>query len=481
MSSHLSRLNLLKRSKNLGVLNKPIFFLVLFSVLLLSCQSDKKDLDNTTFISGMIVNPKMDYVILSQGNNVLDTIDIDSENFFFYKTDKIDKEELITLIHYETQVFYIAPGDSLVLHLNTMDFDESLNYSGRGAAKNNLLMTLFLANEKENKDLHHWYTLSPEVFTQKIDSLRAIKEKEFKNFLKREPVSEGFKEVASVAINYDYYSKKELYGTANRKRLDHLDDSFYAHRKNINFGNENLRFYYPYYRFLIRFFDNLMVAKHPFGTSRNSFEFNRDKLYAIDSLSTTDSIRNSLTRITALRYFTHAKKEDEQTEFLSEFKRFNNNPDHILEIEEIYEMSKKMSQGKTIPNVPLLSMDNATVKLHDVVNKPSVLYFWSDNAMEQGKIIHNRAAELKAKYPEFNFIGINTDDHFRKWRSLVTKQKFNSKTEFQFENPLEAEKTLVIPNLSKAIIVSQDKVIYDGNTNMFHGDFENILLGYLNQ
>jgi len=59
----------------------------------------------------MIVNPKMDYVILSHGNNVLDTIKLDSKNYFAYKTDKITSEGLYTIKHNETQVFFAQPGD----------------------------------------------------------------------------------------------------------------------------------------------------------------------------------------------------------------------------------------------------------------------------------------------------------------------------------------------------------------------------------
>lgn len=429
----------------------------------------------------MIVNPKLDYVIITRGNQLLDTIPLDSQNYFVYKTDKITEEGLYTLRHAETQMFFVEPGDSLVLHLNTMDFDESLNYSGRGAAKNNLLMSLFLMNEKENKKIPEWYTLSPEEYTSKIDSTRKVKEKEYKDFLNRNQVSQNFKEIALGSIIYDYYSKKELYGIANKNRLEKLPADFYNYRKNVDFGNENLRFYYPYYRFLIRFLDNLIVEQHPFGTDRNSFEFSLDKLHAIDSLSTTDSIRNTLSRVTAFRFLVQSKKEGEKREFMDEFLKINNNSKHIKEIKNLYSNSVEMSKGKIIPNISLLSMENTVVELHEIINKPTVLYFWSSKSAEQAQLIHNRAAELKSKYPEYRFIGLNRDDHFRRWRSKVKKEKYNTETEFQMENPIQAEKILVLTNLNKAIVIDKDKTILDGSTNMFRQDFEKTLLGYLNQ
>lgn len=461
---------------------KKLLILFLFIGIAFSCKKDKEVDSDVTFLSGLIVNPELDYVIFSKGNQVLDTVPLDSKNFFFYKTDKITEEGLFIFRHNETQVFFAEPGDSLILHLNTMDFDKSLNYSGRGAEKNNLLMTLFLANVEENKNLPKWYTLSPEEFTEKIDSLKLNKEKEFKDFLSRnKEVSPAFKAVARTAINYDYYSKKELYGTANKNRLGDLGPDFYSYRDNIDFENEDLRLYYPYYRFMIRFFDNLVVSKHPFGINRNSYEFNIDRLHAIDSLTQGDSIRNSLTRITALRYFYHAKDEKNQEAFLAQFKQFNNNPRHIEEIEELSQYARKLSNGKTVPDVSLLTMENTNVMLHDVIKRPTVLYFWSSESSEQGRVIHRRAAELKSKYPEYDFIGINSDSHFRKWRTKVEQEKYDPKMEYQLENPVTSEKVFVLGNISKVIIIDTDKTILDGNNNMFNPEFEQLLLGYLNR
>lgn len=457
------------------------FIYSLIGLVFFSCANQTENNSGTTFISGMIVNPKLDYVIITQGTQLLDTIPLNSQNYFAYKTDNITEEGLYTLRHYETQMFFVEPGDSLVLHLNTMDFDESLNYSGRGAAKNNLLMSLFLMNENENKKIPEWYTLPPEEYVSKIDSIRKLKEKEYNTFLNQNQVSKKFRELASVSITYDYYSKKELYGLANKNRLEKLPDNFYNYRKNIDFGNDPIQFYYPYYRFLNRFFDNLMVEQHPFGTDRNSFEFCRDKLHAIDSLSTSDSIRNTFSRITTWRFLVQAKKENEMNDFLDAFLKINTNPKHIKEIQDLYATTIKMSTGKTIPNISLLSMDNAVVNLHEVIAQPTVLYFWSYKSAEQAKMIHNRAAELKSKYPEYRFIGINRDDHFRRWRSRVSQEKYNSETEFQMENPALAENVLILTNLNKAIIIDKDKTILDGSSNLFRQDFEKILLGYLNR
>jgi len=201
----------------------------LIFILVLSCKDKEENAVQTTWIGGQIVNPTLDYIIFSRGKDILDTVKLDSNNFFLYKTDKISPG-LYNLKHSESQVFYIEPGDSLLMHINTRDFDESLAYSGRGGEQNNLLMYLYLRNESENNNLTKWYTLPSEEFTRKIDSLKQIKLQEYNDFIEKNEVSENFKNAALANITYDYFIKKEKYAAANRNNVEKFDKNFFDYR-----------------------------------------------------------------------------------------------------------------------------------------------------------------------------------------------------------------------------------------------------------
>src|SRR5690606_20070799 len=125
--------------------------------------------------------------------------------------------------------------------------------------------------------------------------------------------------------------------------------------------------------------------------------------------------------------------------------------------------------------------DNVLKDLQSIVTAPSVIYFWSGQSAAQYKNIHSRAAELKSKYPEYDFIGINTDTHFKKWLQTVKKTGYDANKEFQLENIADARKKLVLNSMSKAIILDKNAVILEGKTNMFNTDFEQLLLGFLNR
>lgn len=462
-------------------LNKKILFSAFLGLLFLLSGCTKNETSGPTWISGEIVNPTSDYVVFAQGDRIIDTVKLDSNNFFRYKSTDL-KEGLYILRHNETQVFYISPGDSLMIHLNTVDFDESLAYSGRGAQKNNLLMELFLLNEQENINLPKWYQLTPREFQSKIDSLKALKETIYQDFHQHSPMPDLFEKAVHASISYDNYMKKELYVLANSGRNAGFPKYFLQHRAEADLNQENLRFYYPYYRFLIYYLDNLTIEKTGSNQNRFTFDFSNSRLKIIDSLIQNDSIRNNLSRNTALRFYFNGKENKEKLKsFLDNFKQINNSKKHRNEVERIAAIAANMSAGETIPNIPLLTADNSSKELHELIAKPTVLFFWSYHSPTQATSNHNRAGELKSKYPEYNFYGINTDDHFRQWRNYLQKQNYSEDHEFQLENPIDSEHSLLLNNLSKAIIIDKNLKILDGNNSMFNQNFEELLLGFLNR
>ncbi len=461
---------------------KKLFLLLLFAIIL-SCKNKEENLPQSTYIIGQIVNPTTDYIIFSRGNEILDTVKLDSKDFFHYKTDKI-KPGLYNLKHGESQVFYLEPGDSLLIHLNTVDFDESLAFSGKGGEQNNLLMTLYLINETENQNLPKLYALSSKDFENKIDSLKILKIGIYKEFLENnKEVSDGFKKVALANIEYDYYSKKEMYGAANRNNLEKFKANFFNYRKKIDFSLDELKFYYPYYRFMNRYFENMVCSEYPKNSliDRNSYQYNFRKIQLIDSIVTSDTLKNSLLRYNAYMYLLNAKNADEERKFFEAFSKMDTDKKHVEELTELFEATVKLTKGNIVPDVLVVNTENVAMDIKSIIKAPTVLFFWSAQSKTQCKEIHTRATELKSKYPEYDFIGINIDPHFKKWRETVGRLEYNPKQEFQLENLTDAEKKLALNYMNKVIILDKNAVILEGKTNMFLPNFEELLLGFLNR
>lgn len=481
-----SPLFLFSNTKEVRLIKKILPFFII--ILLISCNSsNKKESCGSAWIGGEIVNPKTDYVILSHNRNVIDTVRLDENNFFKYQIAQVDPG-IYFFRHFEYQAMYVEPGDSIMLRVNTIEFDESLSYSGKGSAKNNFLMELFLLNEQVDEEMPAYYNLDPLEFEHRIDSVRDNRYSLFNSFKESQSVSKGYTDVVHAAIDYSIYSKKELYITANAKKQLHdesieIPSSFYDFRNDIDLGSESLRNYYPYFRCLEFYLDNLAFEKYkekaPF--ERNSFTHSLHKLQVTDSLITNDSLKNSLLRNSAGRYLLHGNNVEEEEKLLSLFEQLNTNPADHKEIRTLGEATMKLAPGNTIPNVMLLTTDNTVKDLHTLINQPTVIFFWSSLSIGHYQKIHTRVNELKAKYPEFHFIGLNVDNHFKKWMRIVRNSGFNPQFEFQFENFDDAEMKLLVNSVNKSMVVDRNGKILDGNTNIFGLTIEQQLLGYLNQ
>ena len=97
-------------------------------VLLSSCMSTDNQ-DNITCFGGEIINPKASFVLLLKDDKVIDTLKLNRNNQFLESFPDV-KEGLYTFKHGpEFQYMYLQPKDSLLVRLNTWDFDESMVFS----------------------------------------------------------------------------------------------------------------------------------------------------------------------------------------------------------------------------------------------------------------------------------------------------------------------------------------------------------------
>jgi hypothetical protein len=273
-----------------------------------------------------------------------------------------------------------------------------------------------------------------------------------------------------------------MYGAANRSKPEKFNEHYFDYRKNINFNKSELKFYYPYYRFMNRYFDNMICSKlMKKPIDRYSYEYNYRKIELIDSVVSSASIKDKLLLDNAIYYFLNAKDPVEEQKYFDAYSKMNTDKKNLEEVSKVFNASVKLTKGNTIPVILVVNTDNVVKDLQSVIKAPTVLFFWSSQSASQYKNIHNRVAELKSKYPEYDFLGINTDSHFKKWRETVRKSDYNSATEFQLENLADADQKLVLNSMNKVFVLDKNGVILEGKTNMFNSNFEELLLGLLNR
>ncbi|MGK0387068.1 MAG: hypothetical protein ACI849_001688 [Patiriisocius sp.] len=428
----------------------------------------------------------MDYVLLTHHDKRHDTIALNKNGAFEFNCESL-QTNLYIIRHNELQYMFVEPGDSIMFRLNTVYFDETLAFSGRGAEKNNFLMYLFLRNEEEDKKLPELYKLDPQVFEQKIAYSRKALLAELDEFIISEDPSETFITIASANINYNYYSRKELYLSSKQIAKDSIaltfPKDFFAYRDNIDLNNIILKNYYTYYQFLNRYLDNLAFDAYSekYAFDKESYIHQEQKLTMIDRWITNTQLHDNLLLTNAKRYLAHADDTQKEKDVVRLFKKLNHNEAHQKDIDRYAQSMAIINAGNMIPNVALVTADHKIISLQKINRSKTVFFFWTRESVKHYKEIHVRIAELKSKYPEYTFIGINTDGDYLAWKKTVINAGFNQAHEYQFKNSTAAKNALFINSANKAMIVDKGGIILEGNSNLFNQNFESLLLGYLNK
>ncbi len=468
------------------------FVFILSFILLFGCKKDNAINTNYAYIGGEIINPNTDHVIIYTADSVIDTLQLDSNNRFIYKIDSL-KPGLFFFKHSpENQVVVLEPQDSIIFRLNTVEFDESLVFTGKGSKKNNYLMSIFLENEQNNTKLLDFCELTPDAFEKKTDSIRKSQLSKLEEFSERANGSALFNEIAEAKINYNYFANKEIYpfayyGEREIKNLKTLPEDFYAFRKDVDYNNQNLRSFFQYYRFLETHFNNMALGKYFEHTNdsifnRESLHFNLDKLALIDSLISNEAIKNDLLKYTAGSFIYHSKNNENTQAVLNDFQTRSTCKHDKNKIQELAKAVMKLETGTRLPKVEVVDFENNIINLESVINKPTVVYFWSYNIRTHFKDSHRKILELKDKYPAVDFIAINVNnDNSNMWKRSLNQYNFPVTNEYHFVNPDEAIRDLVINKLQKVILLDKNGIIIDSNANMFDTKFEELILGLLNR
>lgn len=458
--------------------------LLSFIIVLTACSDSKKD-DVGAWFGGQIINPTTHHVILTKNDRVVDTIDLNQENRFMYRIDSVEKG-IYNFIHNEYQIIYLEPGDSLMLYLNTVEFDESLAFSGRGANQNNFLIKMFLHNEQEGELIPKYYRLPTEGFLKSIDSLKTIKTDKLNEFISNKDVCKDFISIANAKIEYNDFLKREIYPYAhygfNKTVVDSLPEGYYDYRKRIDYNNTLLQTYYPYYRFMNYHFDYLSFEEYKAQETfdRHSFIHNKYKLNLIDQYISNSFLKDKLLRNAIRSYLINTKTLEENSDIVELYKSLNTNPDYDAEIDALAAAAVKIMPGKKLPNLKIFDTNKEQHYLQDVITQPTVVYFWSPKQVSHHKNVHAKIDELQKKYPEYEFVAISTEENNEIWKQAITRNNYSS-NEFRFVNTQSAIDKLVINSINKVLIVDKNGVIFDNHSNLFHTRFEEQLLGYLNQ
>ncbi|MDG3581895.1 MULTISPECIES: TlpA family protein disulfide reductase [Galbibacter] len=454
------------------------FYLTLIIALSYSCTKSP----SKAYFAGEIVNPNNDFVYLYYNNAVIDSSKIDQNNRFFFEVDDIH-DGLYHFDHNEYQYIILEKGDSLLMRLNTLDFDESLVYSGIGASKNNFLIDMFLIYEDEEKAVNKFSELDPDEFVKKIDSLRSMKQELLNDINQENILSPVALHITQGAINYRYFTDMEEYPFINKRRnglheVSELPKNFYQFRRQVDYNDTLLTYYRPYFNYLVTHFNNLSYnycknqCNGDLVKIQRSLHYSTHKLRLIDSAITKNkTIRDNLTRNVAYSYLLGDHTANYNQRFLDSFSKYAPDNQHQKEITTFYNNVQQLQKGLTLPPIHLINLKGEKVTIDSTsYSKNTVFYFWNLHQRNHQTNVLMRIARLKRDYPNYNYIGINVNENRKEWQqSLASISKLDDTlSQYQTDNIEELLATLVIKSLNKIIIVDKNGKIIEGFGDIYH-------------
>lgn len=432
------------------------FFLFCF---LASCKKQNNDI----FFGGKIIHPKSKYLILCTMDKAIDTIYLNNNNRFS-ATIKNANEGLYYFKHgVENQYMYLEPNDSIILRLNTWDFDESLVFTGKGAERNNMLIDCFLQYEKENQKFYYLNKLNPNSFKRKTDSIIALKEKKLKNYINEHPnETKGFINILKIALTYPVYSRIERYPILHAKFSEHkkikkFKYPFHKYRETININNDSLMYYPPYSKYVRDYlYNHTYSSGYEFMKLDYTSDFTIDLLKTINEKITLPKSKNAFLRQTVVEHF-YKKSScviNEKT-FETYFKLTTNTKDKDR-IQLLLEDVKKVHRNRPITNFEIYDVDGNKTRINSVIkDKKTLVFFWNPE-FTSNIYISRRINLFKIKNPDVEYITIKINSPI-----YNTINNIDIKNQFYIDNNSNANSFLT-SKLPRSILVDENGIIVNG-------------------
>ncbi|MCH4823576.1 hypothetical protein ML462_10385 [Gramella lutea] len=466
-----------------------IFIIAAMAFLITGCDDNSGD-SESVYIGGQINNPETDFVIISKENKNLDTLYLDENNQFGQDFPSLDSG-IYTFTHPpESQIMYAEPGDSLVIWLNTLAFDESLNFSGKGSEKSNFLLDMFLKNRKNNDLIITYYKIEPAEFARITDSIKSNRLDRLEKLKENNEFSEDFLKIARASIDYEFYDLRERYTFLIKKYYNNfsekIPDNFNDYRKEIDFNDAELQDYYIYTNLIDDYLRSKSIEycaenheDHKRCFNLNSYKNIERRILLIDSISDIEQLKNEFLDRLATQAITMAERESRLDSVLNLLESINYS--NLNEARQLAEIQKNYFNGKSLNEFTALDTKGNLLKYKNIIDSPTITFGWSIYSPAHHRWQHDIISNLKEKYPEIKFLGVNIDLGEREeWLRTLETFGYSKENEFQIAHRSTSRETYK-KYLNKVFFVNADGTIVKGDVNFGSPEFEGEVLEFLNK
>lgn len=456
---------------------------ILLSILLTSMTSCKDGIiggNHVAYFGGEIENPKNNFVVFMKNDKVIDTFYLDKDNRFFHKFDSLTPGLYSFKDESEYQYVFFDKNDSIMIRLNSNDFDNTLMFCGRGDEKNNFMMELFLKDMELKNNMFNIYEKEEKVFSKYIDSSYQNttklynKRKSFINW------SEEFDEIAKANIELNYAYKKEVFPIVHEFKTGNsiktkLPKTYYNYRNRINVNQPNLLYYSPFINYMTSMLNNIVLTDCKGQLDDMSLENNIKKLEIADTLIKDKHVKNLVVNNIANMYLLSDQCSANNGKFFNLYSKMISDDKMKFNVMQTANSIQKLKNNNVLPDVSLLDVNKKSVKIKDFLKPKTIIYFWTKQADSHSFHSHKKADEFKAKYPDIQFIAININNSQEDWLKEIKTKGYTNSIELRATDFEELKNKWVINKVYRTMIINKNGSINNAFVSMFDANFENYL------
>lgn len=450
---------------------------ILFLGILASCSPEKENTD--TSLSGKVINPKGELISLRLQDTTI-TVSLDSVGQFQTNL-PIDEAETVVFAHGdEISTLYLRPGDQLSLTIDPAQFDESLQFDGKGSAINNFLASIVLM-EDTIKGLSQLAVLSEDSFLvefrknyiSKENALEksVIIDQEFKDWYLKNNEWEFHFNLLNYPSYRSYFKKEEFEPSEN----------FYAFQDSLDLNDSsNLKydFFIPYIQ---RQISTKVGEKFKDKGPQDASEYVMASVEEVRSIP-SEPIREELLYEVINVHLNRLNKDDRDA-LIAEWKALNSSKKRLKIVEDKLEVLASLAKGNPAPDFKYVNLQGDSMTMDNFKGK--VIYIdvwatWCAPCIAE----HPYMEELQKQYEDENvaFIAVSVDSSPEPWKKMVNKKKLGG-IHLYAEGAWDATimQKYGISGIPRFILIDQKGNIADANAARPSGDIASEIDELLNK
>jgi len=351
----------------------------------------------------------------------------------------------------------------LSIHINIDEFDESLSFSGGLGFENNLLVELFLINEKQSE----FYFKKRNIITKKqllkqIDSFTNIKNQvlnDYKNELSK--TTKKFKEIVELYTDITTYSIKENY--ISNHSNEEFSNRFLSHRSLLRKTIVDHRVI-DLFTFVDAYFRNVIPEEN-----RGREEMHQLLIDNCNKKIFDKDFRSVVLMRYCYGYISNYRISKEDTVVKEYFSVIKSDKSKKY-CKKLINKNRKLFKNKKFPSVELIDKNGKTMLSDSLMkDKRTIVSFWDLYRKKSFNSNLEKLLNLSKNYPKIQIVLLNRNyDEYEVWRKTIPKQ--TNIVFYQLKNKKDV--MLLMPySLAQTFLLKND-TIKGSMLNLYNVTFE---------